>query len=78
MDFPQQGIEPEGFPLLLQSLKTDSPVKDIHSNPNKKLYGGKLSSKLLVGSGSRHIVQNRRVNTELTLSLSVHSSVRSS
>lgn len=41
MDFNQQGIEPESFPLLLQSLKTDSPVKDMHSNPNKKLYGGK-------------------------------------
>uniref|UniRef100_A0A665TSK5 L-serine deaminase n=1 Tax=Echeneis naucrates TaxID=173247 RepID=A0A665TSK5_ECHNA len=37
------GIEPEGFPLLLQSLKTNSPVKDMHSNPNKKLYGGKIS-----------------------------------
>lgn len=36
-----QGIEPEGFPLLIQSLKTDGPIKDIHSNPNKKLYGGK-------------------------------------
>uniref|UniRef100_A0A4W6GAW2 L-serine deaminase n=1 Tax=Lates calcarifer TaxID=8187 RepID=A0A4W6GAW2_LATCA len=34
------GVEPEGFPLLLQSLKTDSPVKDMHSNPNRKLYGG--------------------------------------
>lgn len=33
------GVEPESFPLLLQSLKTDSPVKDLHSNPNKKLYG---------------------------------------
>lgn len=76
MDFLQQGIEPEGFPLLLQSLKTDSPVKDIHSNPNKKLYGGKL--KLLVGSGSRHVVQNRHVNAELTSSSSAHSSVRSS
>lgn len=42
MDFIQQGIEPEGFPLLLQSLKTDGPIKDIHSNPNKKLYGGKV------------------------------------
>ncbi|TMS04314.1 Phenylserine dehydratase [Larimichthys crocea] len=38
------GIEPEGFPLLLQSLKTDSPVKDIHSNPNKKLYGAEEDS----------------------------------
>ncbi|KAF7652574.1 hypothetical protein LDENG_00095120 [Lucifuga dentata] len=33
------GVEPEGFPLLLQSLKTDSPVTDMHSKPNKKLYG---------------------------------------
>ncbi|XP_034041421.1 L-threonine ammonia-lyase [Thalassophryne amazonica] len=33
------GVEPEGFPLLLQSLKTDSPVKQIHSKPNKKLFG---------------------------------------
>uniref|UniRef100_A0A8C9XVB5 L-serine deaminase n=1 Tax=Sander lucioperca TaxID=283035 RepID=A0A8C9XVB5_SANLU len=41
------GVEPEGFPLLLQSLKTDSPIKDLHSNPNKKLYGGKLSSKVI-------------------------------
>ncbi|KAM3606218.1 uncharacterized protein V6R79_012941 [Siganus canaliculatus] len=32
------GVEPEGFPLLLQSLKTDGPVKDMTSNPNKKLY----------------------------------------
>lgn len=40
MTLTHQGIEPEGFPLLLQSLKTDSPVKDMHSNPNKKLYGG--------------------------------------
>ncbi|KAM4606985.1 L-threonine ammonia-lyase [Polymixia lowei] len=33
------GVEPEGFPLLLHSLKTNSPVRDMHSNPNKKLYG---------------------------------------
>uniref|UniRef100_H2L489 L-serine deaminase n=1 Tax=Oryzias latipes TaxID=8090 RepID=H2L489_ORYLA len=33
------GTEPEGFPLLLQSLKTDSPIKDLHSKPNKKLFG---------------------------------------
>ncbi|XP_047206931.1 serine racemase [Girardinichthys multiradiatus] len=33
------GIEPEDFPLLLQSLKTDGPIKNMHSNPNKKLYG---------------------------------------
>ncbi len=37
-----QGVEPEGFPLLLQSLKTDGPVRDMHSNQNKKLYGGKI------------------------------------
>lgn len=40
MTVAPQGVEPEGFPLLLQSLKTDSPVKDMHSNPNKQLYGG--------------------------------------
>uniref|UniRef100_A0A3B5RD66 L-serine deaminase n=1 Tax=Xiphophorus maculatus TaxID=8083 RepID=A0A3B5RD66_XIPMA len=34
------GVEPEGFPLLLQSLKTDGPIKNLHNNPNKKLYGG--------------------------------------
>lgn len=44
--FLHQGIEPEGFPLLLQSLKTDGPVKDIHSNPNKKLYGGESPREL--------------------------------
>ncbi|XP_016112479.1 threo-3-hydroxyaspartate ammonia-lyase-like [Sinocyclocheilus grahami] len=32
------GVEPEDFPLLLQSLKTDSPIKDLYCNPNKKLY----------------------------------------
>lgn len=40
------GIEPEGFPLLLQSLKTDSPIKDMHSNPNKKLYGDLMERSL--------------------------------
>ncbi|XP_044070898.1 L-threonine ammonia-lyase isoform X1 [Siniperca chuatsi] len=44
------GIEPEGFPLLLQSLKTDSPVKDIHSNPNKKLYGDLMERSLGVNT----------------------------
>uniref|UniRef100_A0A671Q4D0 L-serine deaminase n=1 Tax=Sinocyclocheilus anshuiensis TaxID=1608454 RepID=A0A671Q4D0_9TELE len=34
------GVEPEDFPLLLQSLKTDSPIKDLYCNPNKKLYRG--------------------------------------
>ncbi|KAM6956102.1 L-threonine ammonia-lyase [Aplochiton taeniatus] len=33
------GVEPEGFPLLQQSLKVDSPAKNINSHPNKKLYG---------------------------------------
>ncbi|XP_051773613.1 L-threonine ammonia-lyase [Ctenopharyngodon idella] len=32
------GVEPEEFPLLLQSLKTDSLIKDLYCNPNKKLY----------------------------------------
>ncbi|XP_031434663.1 L-threo-3-hydroxyaspartate ammonia-lyase isoform X1 [Clupea harengus] len=32
------GVEPEEFPLLLQSLKTDSPIKDLYGNPNRKLY----------------------------------------
>nr|XP_055025678.1 uncharacterized protein LOC129415647 isoform X1 [Misgurnus anguillicaudatus] len=32
------GAEPDEFPLLLQSLKTDSPIKDLSCNPNKKLY----------------------------------------
>ncbi|XP_051945420.1 LOW QUALITY PROTEIN: L-threonine ammonia-lyase-like [Xyrauchen texanus] len=32
------GVEPEEFPLLLQSLKTDAPIKDLYCNPSKKLY----------------------------------------
>uniref|UniRef100_A0A672HRM7 L-serine deaminase n=1 Tax=Salarias fasciatus TaxID=181472 RepID=A0A672HRM7_SALFA len=44
------GIEPEGFPLLLQSLKTDGPVKDMHSNPNKKLYGDLMERSLGVNT----------------------------
>uniref|UniRef100_A0A674NGT7 L-serine deaminase n=1 Tax=Takifugu rubripes TaxID=31033 RepID=A0A674NGT7_TAKRU len=40
------GVEPEGFPLLLQSLKMDSPVKDMHSNPNKQLYGDLMERSL--------------------------------
>ncbi|XP_035520033.1 L-threonine ammonia-lyase [Morone saxatilis] len=40
------GIEPEGFPLLLQSLKTDGPIKDMHGNPNKKLYGDLMERSL--------------------------------
>lgn len=38
---PQQGVEPEEFPLLLQSLKTDSFTGDFTHNTNKKLYRGK-------------------------------------
>ncbi|XP_030235792.1 uncharacterized protein LOC115560485 isoform X1 [Gadus morhua] len=33
------GVEPEGYPLLLQSLKTGAPCKDMTSRPNSKLYG---------------------------------------
>ncbi|KAJ8417992.1 hypothetical protein AAFF_G00137010 [Aldrovandia affinis] len=33
------GVEPEDYPLLLQSLKNDCPVKEINSVPNRKLYG---------------------------------------
>ncbi|XP_064786873.1 L-threonine ammonia-lyase-like [Oncorhynchus masou masou] len=34
------GVEPEGFPLLLQSLKTGSPVaSELYNVPNRKLYG---------------------------------------
>ncbi|KAM6916021.1 L-threonine ammonia-lyase isoform 2-T2 [Xenentodon cancila] len=44
------GIEPEGFPLLLQSLKTDGPIKDMHSNPNKKLYGDLIERSLGVNT----------------------------
>ncbi|KAF3708565.1 putative serine racemase [Channa argus] len=40
------GVEPEGFPLLLQSLKTDCPIKDMHSYPNKKLYGDLMERSL--------------------------------
>ncbi|XP_077437744.1 L-threonine ammonia-lyase isoform X1 [Vanacampus margaritifer] len=40
------GIEPEGFPLLLQSLKTDGPTKDMHCNPNSKLYGDLMGCSL--------------------------------
>lgn len=49
-NFVQQGVEPEGFPLLLQSLKMDSPVKDMRSSPNKQLYGGKTRHQGDVGS----------------------------
>nr|XP_033468650.1 L-threo-3-hydroxyaspartate ammonia-lyase [Epinephelus lanceolatus] len=44
------GIEPESFPLLLQSLKTDGPIKDMHSNPNKKLYGDLMERSLGVNT----------------------------
>lgn len=44
------GVEPEGFPLLLQSLKTDGPVKDLQSNPNKKLYGDLMEHSLGVNT----------------------------
>ncbi|XP_071780923.2 L-threonine ammonia-lyase [Centroberyx gerrardi] len=44
------GVEPEGFPLLLQSLKTNSPLKDMHSNPNKKLYGDLVEHSLGVNT----------------------------
>ncbi|XP_026165870.1 L-threonine ammonia-lyase isoform X2 [Mastacembelus armatus] len=44
------GIEPEGFPLLVQSLKTDSPIKDMQSNPNKKLYGDLVERSLGVNT----------------------------
>uniref|UniRef100_A0A3P9P2S7 L-serine deaminase n=1 Tax=Poecilia reticulata TaxID=8081 RepID=A0A3P9P2S7_POERE len=41
------GVEPEGFPLLLQSLNTDGPIKNLHSNHNKKLYGGEKQTRSL-------------------------------
>ncbi|KAK7149095.1 hypothetical protein R3I93_013183 [Phoxinus phoxinus] len=40
------GVEPEEFPLLLQSLKTGSPISDLHCNPNKKLYRDLLDHSL--------------------------------
>ncbi|KAK5853632.1 hypothetical protein PBY51_014770 [Eleginops maclovinus] len=40
------GIEPEGFPLLQQSLKSDGPIKNMNSNPNKKLYGDLMEHSL--------------------------------
>lgn len=59
-----QGVEPEGFPLLLQSLKTDSPVKDMHSNPNKQLYGGKTSQAAHVGLNVESFVVNSCVRAQ--------------
>ncbi|XP_028983584.1 L-threonine ammonia-lyase [Betta splendens] len=44
------GIEPDGFPLLLQSLKTDGPVKDMHGSPNRKLYGDLMARSLGVNT----------------------------
>ncbi|XP_068183566.1 L-threonine ammonia-lyase-like [Antennarius striatus] len=44
------GIEPETFPLLLKSLKTDSPVREIHGNPNKKLYTDLMENSLGVNT----------------------------
>ncbi|XP_062256506.1 L-threonine ammonia-lyase [Platichthys flesus] len=59
------GIEPEGFPLLLQSLKTDSPVKDMHSYPNKKLYGDLVERSL--GDNTFHMAK-KLVNKVITVS----------
>ncbi|TNN72389.1 L-threonine ammonia-lyase [Liparis tanakae] len=44
------GIEPDGFPLLSQSLKADGPIKDLHSNPNRKLYGDLVERSLGVNT----------------------------
>ncbi|XP_006799133.1 L-threonine ammonia-lyase isoform X1 [Neolamprologus brichardi] len=44
------GVEPDDFPLLLQSLKTNGPIKDMHSNPNKKLYGDLMEHSLGVNT----------------------------
>ncbi|KPP72534.1 hypothetical protein Z043_108457 [Scleropages formosus] len=33
------GVEPQDYPLLLQSLKNDFPVKELYNSPNRKLYG---------------------------------------
>lgn len=44
------GVEPEDFPLLLQSLKTNGPIKDMHGNPNKKLYGDLMEQSLGVNT----------------------------
>lgn len=37
------GVEPEGFPLLQQSIKNEGPIKDLQSKPNRKLYGADLT-----------------------------------
>ncbi|XP_037320974.2 L-threonine ammonia-lyase isoform X2 [Pungitius pungitius] len=44
------GIEPEGFPLLQQSLKADGPIKDMNTNPNRKLYGDLMARSLGVNT----------------------------
>ncbi|XP_076025353.1 L-threonine ammonia-lyase [Genypterus blacodes] len=44
------GVEADGFPLLLQSLKTDSPVADMDSRPNNKLYGDLMENSLGVNT----------------------------
>lgn len=44
------GIEPDSFPLLLQSLKTDNPIKDMNCHPNKKLYGDLMERSLGVNT----------------------------
>ncbi|KAM3842812.1 L-threonine ammonia-lyase [Diretmus argenteus] len=44
------GVEPEAFPLLTQSLKTDSPVKVMQSSPNTKLYGDLVEHSLGVNT----------------------------
>ncbi|KAK5605200.1 hypothetical protein CRENBAI_021368 [Crenichthys baileyi] len=49
------GIEPEDFPLLLQSMKTDGPIKNMHSNPNKKLYGDLTEHSL--GANTFHLAK---------------------
>ncbi|XP_058508246.1 L-threo-3-hydroxyaspartate ammonia-lyase isoform X1 [Solea solea] len=59
------GIEPEGFPLLSKSLKTDSPVKDMHCNPNKRLYGDLVARSL--GVNTFHLAK-KLVNKVITVS----------
>lgn len=71
MGFVLQGVEPEGFPLLLQSLKTDGPVKDIHSNPNKKLYGGTVRLSVSCEHSARHLLHSLQFEARLTSLFSV-------
>ncbi|KAM9804286.1 L-threonine ammonia-lyase [Neosynchiropus ocellatus] len=49
------GVEPEGFPLLRQSLKTDGPVRDVHGNQNTKLYGDLVERSL--GTNTFHLAK---------------------